>query len=121
MHLVIQRFLMVRNLCFLPLGESSRSGASASQSEHLLSSEEGVSKAKQILDEPASLAPAEDDSWLRLAFSKYDPQIAIEVVGRKGAARESKPTGPLFVLSRAYCGSGCRVMPRGRDQRRLIG
>ena len=65
----------------------------------LLNSEDGVSRAKQILDEAAALAPAEDDSRLRacIAFSEHDPQQAISLLQGKEQP-ESRNLRALFLL-----------------------
>ena len=78
----------------------------------LLSSEEGVSKAKQILDEAASLAPAEDDSRLRacIAFSEHDPQKAIGLLEGKEQP-ESRNLLALFLFLAGRYEDGWRTLP----------
>lgn len=70
----------------------------------LLSSEDGANRAKQILDEAANLAPAEDDSRLRacIAFSEYDPQTAISLLEGKEQPESRNLLALLLFLTGRY-------------------
>ena len=78
----------------------------------LLNSKDGATRAKQILDEAANLAPAEDDSRLRacVAFSEDDPQEAISLLEGKEQP-ESRNLLALFLFLTGRYEEGWRVLP----------
>ena len=78
----------------------------------LLSSEDGAHRAKQILDEAASLAPAEDDSRLRacIAFSEHDPQTAFSLLEGKEQP-ESRNLLALFLFLTGRYEEGWQALP----------
>jgi tetratricopeptide (TPR) repeat protein len=78
----------------------------------LLNSENGVDAAKQILEEAANLAPAEDDSRLRacIAFSEHDPQSAISLLEGKEQP-ESRNLLALFLFLTGRYQEGWQTLP----------
>ncbi len=78
----------------------------------LLNSEDRAEKAKQILDEAANLAPAEDDSRLRacISFSEHDPQKAISLLEGKEQP-ESRNLLALFLFLAGRYEEGWQALP----------
>jgi len=78
----------------------------------LLNSEDGADRARQILDEAAKLAPAEDDSRLRacIAFSEHDPQTAISLMEGKEQP-ESRNLLAIFLFLTGRYQEGWQALP----------